>query len=271
MTDHPLVTDYLRRLEQAAAHAQSGGRDILLEEVAAHLRATVPPNATDENARRLLSEFGSPEDLVTEAFGTAPRPDRMIREHRWLKLSGAAGLVVAVAALVITLAIPTATTSKSATTGGAPTGHASGAASVVVSSLQVGPRTTEGRIYAEYVRAMDSLPALPTGARYPDGVPVQPEPTEAVVAETGIGTGIAAFTWLCIWESEYLDARDSDAFERVLDAEQALQSWRDFTPYPAEDLEAWAQNVLTPLQFDDPSGVRADRVQACAQAGIRVP
>ncbi|NTW42277.1 MAG: hypothetical protein HGA44_20785, partial [Cellulomonadaceae bacterium] len=202
MTDHPLVTDYLRRLERAAAHAPSDGRDILLEEVAAHLRATVPLNETDEKARQLLAAFGSPGDLVTEAFGMAPMPDRTIREHRRLRWSGAAALVVAVAALVITLAIPTAKTNKSATTGGAPTDHTSEAASVAVPLLQAGPRTTEGCIYAEHAREMDSLPALPAGARYPDCVPVQPEPTEPVVAETGIGAVIADFTWLCIWESE---------------------------------------------------------------------
>lgn len=271
MTDHPLVADYLRRLERAAMHAPPDGRDILLEEIAAHLGATVPLNATDEHARQLLAAFGSPEDLVAEAFGRAPRPDPVTRRHRWLRSGVAAALLVAVAAVVLTLVIPTPTTSMSAMTGKAPTGAASAATSLTASLPQDGPRTTEGRIYAEYVREIDSLPALPTGATYPDGVPAYDAPTGPVVSETGIGTVIADFTWLCLWETEYLDAYDSEAFERLLDAEQALRSWRDLTPYPPEDVEAWAQNVLTPLEVDDPSGVRADRQQACQQAGIRTP
>ena len=121
MTDHPLVTEYLRRLGQAAANAPADGRDLLLDEVANHLRATVPLNATDERARRLLREFGSPEDLVAEAFGAAPPPattpaDVVVEafgappvpgattgRRRWLRWSGVAAVVVAVAALVLTL------------------------------------------------------------------------------------------------------------------------------------------------------------------------
>jgi hypothetical protein len=88
------------------------------------------------------------------------------------------------------------------------------------------------------------------------------------MAETGTGAVIAAFTWLCAWESEYLEARDAQAYDRVLVAEDALHSWADFTPYPPSSRDAWSENVLAPLDFDNPSGVRADRPQACAQAGI---
>ena len=123
MTDHPLVTDYLRRLGQAAAHAPADGRDLLLDEVANHLRATVPLNATDERARQLLMEFGSPEDLVAEAFGAAPAPATTTGaglaeevgpatgrgatgRRRRLWWTGVAAVVVAVTALVVSLVVP---------------------------------------------------------------------------------------------------------------------------------------------------------------------
>ncbi|NYI59895.1 HAAS signaling domain-containing protein [Cellulomonas soli] len=264
------MTEYLRRLGQASAHAPIDRRETLFGEVAEHLRATVPLNATDEYARRLLSEFGSPEDLAAEAFGMAAGPEPASR-HRWLRPGGAVAVVVAAAGAAIALAVTGSTASTDETTVGTPAVDVSAVTPPAVALLQPGPRTTEGRAYAEYAREIDSLPALPEGVDYPDGVPPQLEPTEPVVAETGIGAVVADFTWLCIWESEYLDAYDADAFERVLDAEQALRSWGDFTPLPPEDFEGWSRNVLTPLQFDDPSGVRADRLQACNQAGIRVP
>ena len=115
-----------------------------------------------------------------------------------------------------------------------------------------------------------SRPCRP-GASYPDGVRPWPEPTEAVVIETGGGAVVAEFTWLCFWETEYLDAHDADAFERVLDAEEALRSWLDHTSLPPESAQEWAQAVLVPLSYDNPSGVRDDQPQVCLQADLRVP
>lgn len=129
-------------------------------------------------------------------------------------------------------------------------------------------RTNAGRTYAEYVRAIEDLPPLPARAEYPEGVPATAEPSEPIKAETGAGAVIASFTWLCAWEVEYLEARDEDAHDRVLAAEEALRSWGEFMPYPPVDFEQWSANVLAPLDFDDPSGVRTDQPQACSQAGI---
>ena len=110
-----------------------------------------------------------------------------------------------------------------------------------------------------------TLPALPPGAEYPEGVPKEPAPAEPVMAETGTGAVIADFTWLCAWETEYLTAKDANAYERVLIAERALNAWADFTPFPAKPQDAWTVKLLAPVGFDDPSGVRADRPNACAR------
>lgn len=270
MSDHPLVEEYLRRLAAASAGAPRERQRELQDDVAAHLRDTIPPNATDAHARRLLAEFGEPEALADEAFGT--RGVAVERPRRASPRTG--GAVLAVGALVVVavmIAIGTGRTAGAGTAAARPSaGTASHSSAVsVVTQHPVGPeRTTEGRTYVEYARAIEALPALPPNAQYPEGVVAGPEPTEPVAVETGVGAVIADFTWLCAWETEYLDARDTKAYDRVLVAEDALRSWKDLTPFDPQSFDGWATNVLAPLGFDDPSGVRADRPEACAQAGI---
>lgn len=270
MSDHPLVEEYLRRLAAASVGAPRERQRELQDDVAAHLRDTIPPNATDAHARRLLAEFGEPEALADEAFGTrgaaAERPRRA-----FLRTGGALVAVGTLVAVVVMIAISSGRTSGDGTADARPSaGTTSRSSAVSVVTLHpVGPvRTTEGRTYVEYARAIETLPALPPNAQYPAGVVAGSEPTEPVMVETGVGAVIADFTWLCAWETEYLDARDTKAYDRVLVAENALRSWEQLTPFDPQSFDGWATNVLAPLDFDDPSGVRADRPEACAQAGI---
>jgi hypothetical protein len=271
VSDHPLVAAYLRRLAAASAGARPDRRQTLLDDVAAHLHDTVPPNATEDHARRLLDEFGAPEALAAEAFGTE---DGQAGRHKRIfpRTIGIAAAMVAAVAVAATVAIaywPEVDAGAGATQLASTQKAPIVSIGSVVTLHPSGPeRTTTGRTYAEYVRAIETLPPLPPGAQYPEGVPAWPEPTEPAMVETGVGAVIASFTWLCAWESEYLGAKDAQAYDRVLVAEEALHSWRDITPYPPVDFDGWSGNVLTPLEFDDPSGVRADRPQACAQAGI---
>ena len=223
MSDHPLVAAYLRRLATACAGAQPDRRHAFLEDVAAHLRETVPPNATDDHARRLLAEFGEPEALAAEAFG-APGGASSRRKRTHLRIGGVLLAVGAVVAMLIVNAYqPLA---RVGTEDARAAGTDVGATESVVTLHPSGPsRTAEGRTYVEYVRSIETLPPLPPNSQYPEGVPAGPEPTEPVMTETGAGTVIAAFTWLCAWESEYVNARDVQAYDRVLVAEQALRSW----------------------------------------------
>lgn len=273
MSDHPLVAAYLCRLAAASAGARPDRQQALLDDVAAHLRDTVPPNATDEHARRLLDEFGAPEALAAEAFGTrdsqAGRPKRTFPRTVGIVAAMVAAVAVAVAATVAIASRPTVDAgvdgTHPASTQTAPIVSATSVVTLHPSGLE---RTTSGRTYAEYLRAIEAYPPLPPGAQYPEGVPAWPEPTAPVMVENGAGAVIASFTWLCFWESEYLGARKAQADDRVLVAEEALHSWRGITPFPPPDFDSWSGNVLTPLDFDNPAGVRADRPQVCAQAGI---
>ena len=261
MSEHRLVTAYLRRLKAATAEVRTERRRTLLDDVAAHLRDTVPANATDEHARRLLAEFGEPEALAAEA-GSAPRALAQGR-LRTRRLGWFAS--VAVLGVGIVVAVHAAHDGRGADTPAVAPNDRTGAATSVVALHPSGPdRTTVGRTYAEYAQESATLPALPPGAEYPEGVPKEPAPAEPVMAETGTGAVIADFTWLCAWETEYLTAKDANAYERVLIAERALNAWADFTPFPRESQDAWTVNVLAPVGFDDPSGVRADRPNACA-------
>jgi hypothetical protein len=266
VSEHRLVTAYLRRLKAASSEVRTERRQALLDDVAAHLRDTVPVNATDEHARRLLAEFGEPEALAAEAFGSAPRAlaqgRRRTRRLGWFASVAVLGVGIVVAVLAVH-------DGRGAETPAVAPNDLAGAATSVVALHPSGPdRTTVGRTYAEYAQEIALLPALPPVAEYPEGVPKELAPAEPVMAETGTGAVIADFTWLCAWETEYLTAKDANAYGRVLIAERALNAWADFTPFPRESQDAWAASVLAPVGFDDPSGVRADRPNACAQAGI---
>ncbi len=72
-TTHPLGEDYLRRLQRAARVLPRRQREELLEEIRAHLDAGLAPHATEADARNLLDDLGSPDDIVAAARpGGAP-------------------------------------------------------------------------------------------------------------------------------------------------------------------------------------------------------
>jgi hypothetical protein len=64
--DHPLVTDYLRRFDEAASGIREPRRSQLRAEVAAHLREATTPEMDLDAVDDVIAELGSPEAIVAE-------------------------------------------------------------------------------------------------------------------------------------------------------------------------------------------------------------
>jgi len=63
--DHPLVADYLRRLEEAARGLPAGRRSELVDEIRGHVTEALAATGDDElGVRSVLDRVGSPEDIV---------------------------------------------------------------------------------------------------------------------------------------------------------------------------------------------------------------
>lgn len=74
--DHPLVADYLRRLDAAAVVLPPGRRGELREEIRAHVADALATVGDDEaSVRGVLDRAGESEDVVgAEARDAAPAP-----------------------------------------------------------------------------------------------------------------------------------------------------------------------------------------------------
>jgi uncharacterized membrane protein len=83
-TMHPLVEDYLSRLDQAARVLPRREREELLVEIRAHLAVGLRPDAGEADVRNALDGLGAPEDIVAAAAPDRPyrsdQPGRGARE-----------------------------------------------------------------------------------------------------------------------------------------------------------------------------------------------
>ncbi len=70
-TRHPLVEDYLGRLEAAAAHLPPARRAELTGDIAAHLSEALGPEPSDAEVLTALDRLGAPEEIVS---AEQPRP-----------------------------------------------------------------------------------------------------------------------------------------------------------------------------------------------------
>ena len=271
VVDHPLVVAYLREFDSAAT---SGSvpleqRLMLREEIAAHLREEIPAGTSDEAAASLIAEFGSPAEVLghTAPLGSGSRPPSAGKSSR------RRGALIAGAVLAAIAVVGFGVVAIGGLLDPDPT-------SVVVADPAGEHRTQEGTAYFEYLAAIETLPdPLPAGAVYPTGVPegLDSGPldngTEGAVMENGAGTNTAHFTWLCAWESEYLDAMSVGDKQRQVAAEAMLETWISDPAYLGYDIDAdlaWSPTILGPMRLGDPSSIETDRVQSCYQAGIRV-
>ncbi len=79
-TTHPLVDDYLRRLDRAAQRLPRDDRNELVAEIRSHLDAGLSPDPDEAEVRNLLATLGSPEDIVAAAGPLRPPQRRGVRE-----------------------------------------------------------------------------------------------------------------------------------------------------------------------------------------------
>ncbi len=73
---HPLVADYLHRLERAAAALPRSEREELVAEIRSHLDTGLAPDATEADVRNLLDDLGTPDEIVAVA---APTPSATVK------------------------------------------------------------------------------------------------------------------------------------------------------------------------------------------------
>lgn len=73
-TTHPLVAAWLRDLTHLLHGVDPGERAEVLAGVREHLEASLPPGASDEDVRRVLTELGSPQSVADEAYDGRPGP-----------------------------------------------------------------------------------------------------------------------------------------------------------------------------------------------------
>jgi hypothetical protein len=69
---HPLVQDYLARLDRAAAGLPPEIRAELVADLSAHLDSALTPDSTDADVRNALQELGAPEAVAAAAYDGVP-------------------------------------------------------------------------------------------------------------------------------------------------------------------------------------------------------
>jgi len=266
--DHPFVTQFLRQFDEAAVSLTTERRAELREEIVAHLRELVQADTPDADATAALSRFGSPAEILGQELdgsspvGTSPRRSRRIRRTVVITLSAVAAAILLLVLLPLIFVV-------------APNPEASvdGEVTSVVNANPQGPaRVTSGTGYFEYQAAIDAMEdPLPAGAAYPNGVPegLDSGSSSAGMMQSGAGSVVAHYTWLCAWESEYLTSIAEKDAKRQVAAEAMLTKWSTSEFYIASDPNrGWVESVLDPVRFGDSSGVARDQPQSCSQAGI---
>ncbi|CAO1653898.1 DUF1707 domain-containing protein [Salinibacterium sp. NYA9b] len=265
--EHPLVTSYLSDFDDLAAPLSSARRLELREEIASHLRESIPVAVSNADAAAVIAAFGSPAEILgDEGIPGQGRPASRSSLKRRQRVLIAAAIVIAGLVLAIYLWFPGPQPAISPQAPQSSEGPAS-----VVNEDPTGPaRVTEGTAYFEYLAAIEAMPeTLPSGAAYPAGVPegLDSGQTDGGVVQSGLGATVAHFTWLCAWEAEYLTAADDEDAERLVAAEAMLTQWPSYD-FVSDPDGGWAANVLEPLSFGDTAGLQRDFPQTCAQAGI---
>ena len=71
VVEHPLVRDYLRRLDAACAALPAAQAHELRDQIIAHLDEALPPHAATDEVAAELDRLGSPAALAAEAAGPA--------------------------------------------------------------------------------------------------------------------------------------------------------------------------------------------------------
>ena len=121
---------------------------------------------------------------------------------------------------------------------------------------------------AEYRATIDAIPEpLPAGVDYPEGLPADFLPTDGYLQQ-GAARNQAWFTWLCAWETAYLDAEKSGDAAVMADSAAMVEHWPEMDFYQnviVDPDHGWVANVVTPLVRGDSSGLQTDAASQCQQ------
>ncbi|NEM92492.1 hypothetical protein [Galbitalea soli] len=129
---------------------------------------------------------------------------------------------------------------------------------------------TKGSAAEEYKRNIAAVPEpLPSGRAYPPGLPADfvPDPEDGLL-EAGGARNVVWYTWLCAWESSYLDSFAAGDKAKTALAESMLERWAtmDFYQNVEDDPEkGFITHVLDPMKLGDPSGVKQDYQSLCGE------
>jgi uncharacterized membrane protein len=171
MRRDPLVDDYLRRLEAAAADLPRERRAELVGEIEEHVEAALAEAGDDEAAvRNVLERLGSPEEIAAAA-GVAPERGRL----------ESAALIV----LSVSLVLPGA-------------GYLIGAGLVLASKAWTGREKTVGLLIPPLVVLIGAIVVLAGAASVADGESFDSGlgPVELAVLAVNVLSGLAAAAYL---------------------------------------------------------------------------
>ena len=262
MSEHARVEEFLRSFDVAATKLPIARRRLLRAEIAAHLHEVVSPEATDDEARLALLEFGTPVEIVAQEGVTAPVKAR----SRWMLVAVAALAVAAVVAVVIVNRPSAPTTEEQPVT-------AATYDSVVRANPEGFERETEGDAFRAYASEAGQLPALPPGAEWPAGVQAGLNegltPDGSGVMEGGAGVWQARYIWLCAWEWEYLNASTLDDTARKATAIEAFDVWISSDFWADVDPDgAWGRSLFRAMEERSLRDFKIDFTDTCMKAGI---
>ena len=101
VVEHPLVRDYLRRLDAACAALPAAQARELRDQIIAHLDEALPPDAADDEVSAELAALGAPAALAAEAAGPTRRPAAARLRNRLSRLGWRARTLLTVATVLI--------------------------------------------------------------------------------------------------------------------------------------------------------------------------
>ena len=93
---HPLVEDYLERLDRAARTLPRGERKDLLAETERYLDQAVRPDANPYEVRSMLGSLGTPEALAAQERPKRIKPDAQPTEGSAIVLLAVGGLFIGI-------------------------------------------------------------------------------------------------------------------------------------------------------------------------------
>jgi hypothetical protein len=108
--EHPLVADYLRRLDEALASLEPAAAAELSEQVRAHIEEAIPADASDDMVAEVLDALGPPATVGAEAGPPWPqriRPRQSLRRRiaiRARRTSRRAWLIIVTLVLAVCVA-----------------------------------------------------------------------------------------------------------------------------------------------------------------------